>query len=272
MEQQILSLAEIQTIEFEIMKRLHEWCRQNHIRYCMGYGTLLGAVRHQGPIPWDNDMDILMPRPDFEKMLRLTKTRKIAPHISVLHHSRDDRYHYSVARVCDDRTQVFAAYLVEQPRKLGVWIDIFPIDGISGDCVGIKEKLRAAFFKKLQRVDLYASHKQPAVKLVKGILRKLFPNNKNYHMKMIDYYAKRIPFENSEYVADMVETAPIIMERKDFEIPVLLKYRDTEFYAPRKWKDYLTKAYGDYMKLPAPDKRVTHDIKAVWFEDGKVEN
>lgn len=147
MEQHLLTLNEIQAVELEIMKQLHKWCEQNKIRYCMGYGTLLGAVRHQGPIPWDNDMDILMPRPDFEKMLRLTRNNKIGKNISILHHSKDDRYHYSVARACDDRTRVFATYLVEQPRRLGVWVDIFPIDGMPEKSIGIKNRLRAGFLK-----------------------------------------------------------------------------------------------------------------------------
>ena len=267
MEQHLLTLNEIQAVELEIMKQLHKWCEQNKIRYCMGYGTLLGAVRHQGPIPWDNDMDILMPRPDFEKMLRLTRNNKIGKNISILHHSKDDRYHYSVARACDDRTRVFATYLVEQPRRLGVWVDIFPIDGMPEKSIGIKNRLRAGFFKKLQRVDLYASNKQPIIRICKKFLKKIFSNNNNYHMKTIDYYAKQIPFEESAYVADMVEVLPISMEKADFDNPILLKYEDTEFYAPRNWKDYLVKAYGDYMQLPPPEKRVTHDIRAVWLTE-----
>lgn len=258
MGRKIDTLKEQQDIELSIMKDLHTWFEENNIRYCMGYGTLLGAVRHQGFIPWDNDMDILMPRPDFERMLRLAKDKSINGYINILHHSVDDKYHYSIVRACDNRTKVYAQYLVEQPRNMGLWVDIFPIDGMPDDRK--RASIREWIYKKLQRVDIYANRRQPATRIVKNVLRSLFPNRNNHHMQMIDKIATRVPFEKAEYVADMVEMLPIKMKRSDFENRVLMKYEDTELYAPKEWDSYLKRAYGDYMTLPPAEKRATHII------------
>lgn len=260
----MLTLKEIQSIELEIMKELHNWCVKHKIRYCMGYGTLLGAVRHQGFIPWDNDMDILMPRPDFERMLELTKTYPISDHIRILHYTRDKKYHYSVARACDIRTKVFAPYLVEQPDNLGIWVDIFPVDGIPEKKQRLNVRLCSWFLKKLQRVDLYNSKNLVLVKNIKFILRFIFPNRNNIHMLKIDRFAKKCPFEGSVYVGDMVEILPISLKRIEFEESILLKFEDAEFYAPKYWDEYLKKSYGNYMVLPPEEKRMTHDIIATW--------
>lgn len=261
-----LSLHEIQQLELEVMKDFHSWCEQHNLRYALTYGTLIGAVRHQGFIPWDNDMDIMMPRPDFEKMLKICETDSVSPTVKILHYSKDNKYHYQVARACSTKATVVLPYLNEQPDNLGVWVDIFPLDGVPGNPDEIQNQLSLAskFYKLMLKVDLYSSKEIPVRGFITSVIRFFIPNKNNKHMRKIDQYAMLCDFDNSEYVADMIEPKPIPLPRDDFNNLQLPKYEDTEFYIPPHWDDYLSKAYGDYMKLPPEGQREVHGIQAFW--------
>lgn len=264
----MLSLEDIQRLELDVLKRFHGWCVENNLRYSLAYGTLLGAIRHQGFIPWDNDMDIMMPRPDFERMLELSKRKPIDPLINVLHHSLDNKYHYQVARICNAKTKVVLPYLNEQPDKMGVWVDIFPLDGVSEDKIGenkVKQSYAEYFYKMLLKVDLYSAKESPIKGILASVLRRVFPNNNNLHMKKIDHFAKRTSFDKSVYVADMIEPNPIPLPREDFDNLQLAKYEDAKFFIPKHWDQYLTKAYGEYMVLPPMSQRMVHGIQAFWI-------
>lgn len=259
--------TEIQNIELNIMKIFHAWCESHGLTYCMGYGTLLGAARHKGFIPWDNDMDILMPRPDFEAVLKFAETEGISPFLGVLHYSKDEKYHYSVIRICDTRTKVVPTYLNEIPDNLGVWVDIFPIDGMPKKQPSLFFRGKHWFYKKLQRVDLYHGNEKIWLKILLKILRKLFPNKHNSHVKQVDAYARAVSYEEADLVGDMVEVLPIPQSKEDFQERVKMDFEDTWFYGPKNWKTYLKLAYGNFMELPPKEKRITHGFQAYWKED-----
>ena len=120
---------DIQNVCLELTKEFHRFCTKNHLRYTLAYGTLIGAIRHKGFIPWDNDVDIIMPRPDYNKFVELYQ----------------DNENYSV--IAPEKGNSLLAYgrLVENKRTLivtlthwankdtGIWIDIFPFDGVEDD-------------------------------------------------------------------------------------------------------------------------------------------
>ena len=265
-KQELLTLEEVQRLELETMKEFHGWCVRHGLRYSLAYGTLIGAVRHKGFIPWDNDMDIMMPRPDFERMLELCEADPVGPSVAVLHYTKDPKYHYQVARVCSTKARVELPYLNEQPKGMGVWIDIFPQDGVPGSPEDVMKSLSLSskFYKLMLKVDLYSSKEVPFRYMVAMLLRLLFPNKNNKHMKKIDEFAMKHSFDDCEYVADMMEPLPIPVPRTDFDNLVLMKYEDTQFYALPHWDEYLTRAYGDYMVLPPEDQRAVHGILAYW--------
>ena len=124
-----LSIAEEQQAELEVMKELHAFCVKHGLRYILAYGTLLGAIRHKGFIPWDNDMDVIMPREDVEKLVEINKKDPIGKNVRLFHYTTDANYHYPIVRACNTKTIVQPTYLREMIDDMGVWVDIFPMDG-----------------------------------------------------------------------------------------------------------------------------------------------
>ena len=265
---ELLTIKEQQEVMLGIMKAIHTFCVKNNIKYILLYGTLLGAVRHKGFIPWDNDMDIGIPRPDYDKLVTLLNSGKtIGEHFYHLHYTNDDNYHYQIMRICDDRTIVKPPYIRDQPKRMGVWVDIFPIDGVPRKTpLGILRRTRLFINKKLQIADIYSVRdKKDFANRAGNMICKIFPNAKKRNYK-IDSILRKTQFETSEFVGDMEDRDEKIFsfERSFFEEYVLLEFEDTKFFCPVKWDEYLRKAYGDYMQLPPEDKRMTHPTGCKW--------
>lgn len=271
----MLTLKETQNIELEIMKKIHDYCDKHGLLYCITYGTLIGAVRHKGFIPWDNDIDIIMPRPDYEKLLQLVKTNPIGENIECVHYTTDQKYHYQVIRICDMNTTVKPTYIREQPEKMGVWVDIFPADGVPES---IFEKpfsqLLLKFYRWVQLADIYAiplskvknkNFKSTIRNILKNLVHLILPGKNNVHEYKVDKYATRFSYDNHQKVADIIERQkPLWLTHDDFNNRVLLDFENYKFYAPKNWDNYLNRYYGDYMEMPPVKDRMTHDIDAEW--------
>ena len=271
----MLTLKETQKIELDIMVKLHEYCCKHNLVYCLTYGTLIGAARHQGFIPWDNDIDIIMPRPDYERLLELTNTEPVADNIDCVHYTNDEKYHYQVIRFCDTNTIVEPTYIREVTERLGVWVDVFPADGVPESVFDHPlEQIMLKFFRWVQLADIYAiplsrvknkSIKGIARNVIKNIVHFILPGKGNRHAYMVDKYASFFKYSKYAKVADTIERQkPNWLSHEDFDQRVLLKFEDYEFYAPKNWDNYLRRYYGDYMKLPPVEMRMTHDINARW--------
>jgi len=271
----MLSVKETQDIALNIMQQIHLFCEREGLVYCMTYGTLIGAVRHKGFIPWDNDVDIIMPRPDFERLLEIEKERKIGPALQCLHYSNDVRYHYQVIRVCDTRTKVIPDYIREQPSDMGIWVDIFPADGVPESIFDQPmQQLKLWFNKWVQLGDIYAVPLSKAPnKSLKGIFNNitknavhlLFPGKNNVHNYRIDQAASAFAYNRYAHVADTIERQkPLFLTHEDFDQRVLMPFEQYAFYGPKNWDSYLRRFYGDYMQLPPVEKRMTHNINAEW--------
>ncbi len=266
----ILSITEQQSIMLEMMKVLHSFLVDNNIRYVMVYGTLRGAIRHKGFIPWDNDMDIGIPRPDYDRLLfMLNSGEKIGEHFYHLHYTTDDNYHYQIIRICDDRTIVKPSYIRNQPKRMGVWIDIFPYDGIPGiSPLSLIRRFRLYINKTIQIADIYAiRNKKNFLNILGNLCCFIFPHAKKRN-ELIDRILRKTSFDKSEFVADVEERNKhfVYLKKEDFDNPQTVIFEDTFFYAPRDWKDYLLRAYGEnYMQLPPPEKRMVHDVETRWI-------
>lgn len=256
-----LSFKEIQNIEKELLKKMHIFCEKHGLKYSITYGTLIGAIRHKGFIPWDDDIDILMPRPDYNRFMELAEKEAVAENVQVLHYTKDPNYHYTFARIIDDTTDVDGDYLRDPLALTGLWIDIFPVDG----CPDKPDKwtdMWKKFYYKLEKADLYHSRKVKWLWAVKNVLLFFFPNKNNSHMKKIDKLAQKYPYGSCEYCADMIEIRPVRFKAEEFDRLELIPFEDILVYALPGRDAYLRQYYGDYMQLPPEDQRKPHGYKA----------
>lgn len=267
---EFLALDDYHEVMLGIMKAVHNFCVENNIRYSLIYGTLLGAVRHKGFIPWDDDMDIGIPRPDYDRLVSLLNSgKKIGDYYYHLHYTNSENYFYQIIRICDDRTEVNPKYVRKRIEKMGVWVDIFPVDGVPAlTPAGIFRRIRLFINKNFQNADIYAiKEKKGICNKFKLLSVKIFPNAKKRNY-LIDRLLRETPFEKAKKVGDVQDKHEQVHPRpqSDYSNLVLLPFEDTSFYAISTWDSYLRDVYGeDYMQLPPESKRITHSAGGRWI-------
>lgn len=269
-----LTLKELQEFSLRILKDVHLFCEKENIRYSLAYGTLIGAIRHQGFIPWDNDIDICMPRPDYERFIKTFKSEKF----QLAYFGKECKYDNLIAyaRVFDNKeTTTKGAHWIAQPA--GVWIDIFPLDGVPDDFEEFKtlyndlhDEWERIIPKKIQfkRIS-HCSGLKSKLKLLREKWRK--KNGKGGHRMQKEYNEKieKIPFEKANFWSQLavMDNGPVEhIPTSTFNERILLKFEDAQFYAVKDYDIQLKAVYGDYMQLPPEKDRVPHQsfIKFFW--------
>ncbi len=267
-----LSIREEQQTELEIMKALHDYCSRHNLRYVLGYGTLLGAIRHKGFIPWDNDMDILMPRGDMDELLALTAEKPVSPDIRLFFFTTDAGYHYPIIRACSMKTVAQPPYLREGIDSLGLWVDIFPMDGVYRGKY-ILQKPLIWFCHTLLNATIYILPSEARLKrFLQKVILKVFPDRNHRFERWLTAVCRWGRYDQADKVCDLCEygtTARNAMDRADVENPVLASYEDARFFIPRNAGRYLEALYGNYMQLPPEEDRITHSICSCFKAGGK---
>lgn len=266
MERKSINLPEMKKIMVDILVAIDKYCRENDIRYFLAFGTLLGAVRHKGFIPWDDDLDICMPRPDYEKFIAgFTHSyyKLVSPNI-------DNDYRLWYAKVYDDRT------IIEDKvnKNLGVFIDVFPLEGLGNDKQEAGKhynkvaKLRYFYDVLSCCMRLPLNERKTIVAKCSLILARLLyfllpvKGIRNRLCKLMKEYN----YEDSAYCGVLSYGDSSWLLSKDvFAEVVEAPFENKNFYIIKEYDKWLTNRYGNYMQLPPEDQRKgNHVINAYW--------
>lgn len=257
-----LNLQEIQSVLLGILKDVDAFCRENGLQYSLAYGTLLGAVRHHGFIPWDDDIDIMMPRADFDRFVRLYRDR--GP-FRCLYNAAEPGHRFisCYAKVEDTRT-----LSIEKKRKgifeFGLNLDVFPVDGAPSEPEA--QKAFAHRVASLRHRILFSQ--KPWFPL--SFHNPLFPMIEAHRHPTQYWFEKCVAFM-TQYDLDKAEFAgPLsgacgmieVYPKDVFSRYVELDFEDSRFFAIAAWDAFLKQQFGDYMQLPPESKRIDHGLEA----------
>lgn len=256
-----LSLQEIKQIELDILKVFHSFCVENNIRYFISHGTLLGAIRYKGFIPWDDDLDVLVPREDYDRLLTLFQDNE---RYQLVAFEKNKDYAFPYAKLCDMTTRkVESGY--NNGMELGLDIDVFPLDHWDDDLE--KAKLEVKHQKRnMFRLGLTKLHKpdsiNPAKRFVKGIVMTLCKlRGSVYYLEKIIQGANKPEQKGSRYMGGKawnVYGERDILPAEVFAEAIELEFEGEKFFAPIGYDAFLTSLYGDYLPEPPVEKRKTH--------------
>ena len=269
-----LTLREVQMAELEILLKFDEFCKKHDLHYVLYYGTLLGAARHQGFIPWDDDIDIAMPRPDYQRLLKLYYEDKevIGENLYMLSGEHDDDFAFAYAKIARTDSEILPESKLYEHEGEGIWIDIFPIDGFPsvdkqpeyleklgeyrrniGRAITIPGTVRGKEGK------LKALARIPVVAAAHAV------GYRKYRDELIQL-ANSYPYETAEYVglATWNDNSPaLVMKKSEFEKYTTLPFEGYDLPVFEDYDDFCTRRYGkNYMEMPPESVRQSHYIKA----------
>ncbi len=262
--------TELKKIQLEILDKVAAFCEKHHINYWLDCGTLLGAVRHKGYIPWDDDIDLGMLRPDYDKFMRLFNEENDVYKAYSVENNPD--FLYPFIKVLDTRTVLYEPD--EKGVKSSVNIDVFVYDNAPDDDETAKKmykkgKRYRSLYSTRDRV--YFDKTRPLTCLVKKLIYpflSVFP--KNYFCKKIVENSKRFQNMQTERVGNFTSITEILCDKNIFSSFVLMEFEGKNYRVPQGYDAWLKAFYGDYMKLPPVEKRTPHhEFKAYAPEESE---
>lgn len=252
-----ITIEEQKNILFDILLYIDKVCRDNNINYSLGEGTLLGAVRHKGFIPWDDDIDLLMERKDVEKFLAVHKDGRFKMYTPIM-----DGSNCYVFRLCDPKT------VIEKNGKTshGLWVALTPIDNIPDDSAAWeKMRKKVHFWIELlhqKKTGVYSGRR--IVRMAKRGLSLVTTNSFLYN-KLLHYLTMYKGVKTERMQKLNIRREPFVFPSTVFDGYTELEFEGRKFMAIKHYDEYLTQMYGDYMTPPPEDKRVTkHGFRAYY--------
>lgn len=265
-----ITLDELKRLQIKILDHVTSFCDEHDIAYWIDAGTLLGAVRHHGYIPWDDDIDIGMLRKDYEKFKQLYN--QSSTRYQFYCNELDSKFYYAYGKVLDNQTVLYEPN--PSGEKIAVNIDVFVYDVVTTD----RKKLEKTFSKK-DRCSYFNYFKhyyqskedktsKPMKKMYRVFLKAilyLFPGN--YFVKKIIQNAQTYQDLHTDKIANLSVGANVVYDIKYLTSRVKLKFEGKEYYAPICYDEWLTTRYGNYLCLPKEEERISSHKFEAYFLD-----
>ena len=262
-------LRRLQLTEVEILKEVVRICKENKLQYFLIGGTLLGAIRHKVFIPWDDDLDIAMPRKDYEKLLKLCEKELDSKYY--LHSYYSDReYWLPFAKIRKNGTVFEDEHITSINSHKGIYIDVFPLDNANMQQSLIQD-IQAKIVKRIsnlvvQKRGLNVAEPGLVTKIILNMLKPIkLQSLTKFQTKVMSYNGGN----DSEYHINLGSNYNYIKQtipKEKYYPPIKVEFEGEFYNAPNDWDYVLKRIYGDYMKLPPEDKRVTHNPVRLKFE------
>ena len=264
-----LSIEEAKKIELDILDFIDSFCKEHGINYCINYGTLIGAIRHKGFIPWDDDIDLSMTRENYEKFIQLFSEKQ--SRYKLLSLETDDQYFNNFIKIVDPTTKIIDTRNTKTYDS-GVFIDIFPMDTFNDTkVVDICYKLES--FKLLS----FSKHKNIVYgdSKLKDLIRTLFwlllrPISPRFFAHQIEKQIQKYRVKDGKYIAFIPSKfkEKEVFAKEIFEDLIEVPFEHLMLSAPKQYDAILKQYYGDYMTLPPKEKQFySHEFEAYKLED-----
>jgi len=259
-----LTLEELQRFCLDILKDVAGFCERNGIHYSLGYGTLLGAVRHGGFIPWDDDIDVMMPREDYEKF----RTSYRSERFSFVDNRNTPDCYIAFGRVCDTEKTVSSSRIPWVRKDVGVWIDIFPVDRVPDDPETFRRVYDSLFLLMKFNLGIRKAHSSTSsrlslrdrlkVRIAQRLHPRLVKRNPSDIVKDMNTLISLVSASGSRHWSQLccpdAGTDEFFMDEEISEY-VKLRFEDSEFFVWKGYEQILRDSYGDFMALPPKNKR-----------------
>ncbi len=263
----------VQDLTLNTLKVFIDYCEKYNLRYYLTGGALIGVMRHKGFIPWDDDVDIVMPRKDYDKFQELLKT-DMPKGFGICNRYTDSGWHFALSQFIDIESEI-EINLAYMPRLAHIWIDIYPLDGLPDNSIARWFRIKNVLFKRYMvqiayiatQVDFY--RKRPWYEKAILNLCKILPFGKLIHankvMDRMENILRKSDFDQAEWCGNMLGRyrEREVVPKDYFGNPCEAQFEDEIVKIPQKSHDLLTTIYGDYMKLPEEKDRVAHRVKII---------
>ena len=272
-------LKDIQKNSLDVLLKIHEICEKNNLTYYLAYGTLLGAIRHQGFIPWDDDVDVWMPRKDFDKFRTICNEKKdeLLPY-KLCSRSNTKNYAFYIPRFSNMNFRYVTTGKNVNNFDIGIFVDIYPLDNYPN------QEKKDLLFKKIDKINnnyyIYINGRS-STSIFKTFFKMCihmflkFRYGKNYP-NFVDKEIEELIKENTDdssqciamYAWETMTDCKFEFKKEWFQEKILMNFENYKFWVPKEYDEILKYYYGNYMELPPENERVPyHNYKIYKRED-----